>query len=60
MMLTSLIECDLLAVHAGVQVKQEIPRQRTKHLLLLAYEFVLSVVTYKPNKAPSQVVYVQR
>lgn len=47
-------------IHADVPVKAEAPRQKTKHLLLLLYEFVLFVIIHKPNKAPSQGICIQR
>lgn len=46
--------------YADVPVKAELPRQKTKHLLLLLYEFVLFVIIHKPNKAPSQGLRIQR
>lgn len=59
MLLTSSIQCDPLDhIHADVPIRREIPRQKTKHLLL--YEFVFSVFIYKPSKAPHQGIYIQR
>lgn len=58
---TSSIQHDPLDhIHADVPVKAAASGYKTKHLLLLLYDFVLFVIIHKPNKAPSQGIYIQR